>query len=483
MLQLSALDSFMLRMQRPHTPLNGGVILVYDRSGAPEGKFGYREVLDHFRQRLPLVDALRMTLVGVPGSLDRPYWVEDAEIDLEYHIRNVTLPPPGDWRGFCRQISLAIERPLDTSRPPWEIEVVDGLGAVDRFTDNSFALILKVHHAALDGKAYLAIMQTLHSLQRDAPTPVSDGDERVAPAPSASDMLLRAALHAARMPVAAVQALAGAGPAIGRAAVPQLMRRLRPQRNGQKNATPSTRFNGPVSPHRNYGACFFDLDDTEPIRAAVDGATVGDIAVSVLGGALRNYLDGIGELPPTAMKAFVLVAIPPAGRPDLGNHLSGMITSLYSDIDDPLHRLAAVRASTRGAKQPSASSGRVRVTGLLDIVPEIMVAPIFRVVTLASTRSSNGLAGMFNTAVTGMAGPAEPLYLGPVRLTHLLGLGPVLDGLGLINIHASYDGAFTIFFVGCRHMMPDPERYEECIYAEFEQLHHAALAQRKSASR
>ena len=97
--------------------------------------------------------------------------------------------------------------------------MVDGPGAVDRFTDNSFALILKVHHAAADGKAYLAIMQTLHSLQRDAPTPVSDGDERVAPAPSASDHCW-AALHAARMPVAAVQALAGAGPAIGRAAAP-----------------------------------------------------------------------------------------------------------------------------------------------------------------------------------------------------------------------------------------------------------------------
>jgi hypothetical protein len=135
-----------------------------------------------------------------------------------------------------------------------------------------------------------------------------------------------------------------------------------------------------------------------------------------------------------------------------------------------------VRASTRDAKKPSASSGRLRVTGLLDIVPEIMVAPIFRVVTAASTRSSNGLAGMFNTAVTGMAGPAEPLYLGPVKLTHLLGLGPVLDGLGLINIHASYDGAFTIFFVACHDMMPDPQRYEECIYTEFSHLHELAVA-------
>jgi diacylglycerol O-acyltransferase len=476
MLQLSALDTFMLHMQQPHTPLNGGVVLVYDRSGAADGAFGYRDVLDHFRRHLPLVDALRMKLLGVPGSLDRPYWVEDADIDLEYHIRNVTLPPPADWRQFCRQVSLAIERPLDMSRPPWEIEVVDGLGGIDRFPKDSFALILKVHHAALDGKAYLAIMQTLHSLEPDAPAPVPKGDERTAPAPSASDMMIRAALHAARTPVAAVRALGAAGPVIGRAAVPQLARRLLPQRNGHQRATPATRFNGPVSPRRAYGACFFRLTDTEPIRAAVEGATVGDIAVSVLGGALRSYLDGISELPPTAMKAFVLVATPPDDRADLGNHLSGMITSLCSDIDDPLQRLATVRASTRDAKKPSASSGRVRVTGLLEIVPEIMVAPIFRVVTVASTRSSNGLAGMFNTAVTGMAGPAEPLYLGRVKLTHLLGLGPVLDGLGLINIHASYDGAFTIFFVACQDMMPDPQRYEECIYTEFSRLHDAAVA-------
>jgi len=145
MLQLSALDAFMLHMEQPHTPLNGGVVMVYDRASAPGGKFGYPEVLHHFRQRLPLVDALRLTMVNVPGSLDRPYWVEEADVDLEYRIRNTTLPPPGDWRQFCRQVSIAIERPLDMSRPPWELEVIEGLDDGDHFPENSFALILKVH--------------------------------------------------------------------------------------------------------------------------------------------------------------------------------------------------------------------------------------------------------------------------------------------------------------------------------------------------
>jgi len=475
MLQLSALDAFMLHMEQAHTPLNGGVVMVYDRASAPGGKFGYWEVLHHFRQRLPLVDALRLKMVTVPGSLDRPYWVEEPDVDLEYHIRNITLPPPGDWRRFCRQVSLAIERPLDMSRPPWELEVIDGLDDGDRFPKNSFALIFKVHHAAMDGKAYLAIMQTLHSLQPDSPPPASGRNGRVAPAPSSRDMLTRAALNVVRTPLVTAQALAGAAPALGRAVLFALGRRLLPQRDGHGEATPATRFNGPVSSHRVYGACFFKLADTKPIRAAVEGATVGDIALSVFGGALRRYLDDIGEQPPTAMKAFVLVATPPADRADLGNHLSGMITSLRSDIEDPLERLAAVRESTSAAKRPTASAGRVQVTGLLDIVPEAAVAPIFRAVTVVSRRSSNGLAGMFNTAVTGMAGPAEPLYLGPTKLAHLLGLGPVLDGLGLINIHASYNGEFTMFFVGCREMMTDPQAYEDCIYETFNALHRAAV--------
>lgn len=475
MLQLSALDAFMLHIEQPHTPLNGGVVMVYDRSSASDGRFGYWEVLEHFRQRLPLLDALRLKVAKVPGHLDRPYWVEEPNVDLEYHIRSVILPPPGDWRQLCRQVSLAIERPLDMSRPAWELEVVEGLGDDDRFSENCFALILKVHHTAMDGKAYLAIMQTLHSLQPDAPTPAVQRNSEVAPAPSSRDILSHLAFNAVRAPLANARALASVAPTLGRAVLPALARRISPQRDRRNDSAPTTRFNGPVSSHRAYGACVFKLVDTKPIRAAVEGATVGDIALSVAGGALRRYLDDIGELPPAAMRAFVLVATPPSDRADLGNHLSGMIISLCSDIEDPLERLASVQKSTSAAKLPRTSKGRVQVTGLLDIVPEAVVAPLFRAVTLVSSRSGNGLGGMFNTALTGMAGPAEPLYLGPAKMTHLLGLGPVLDGLGLTNIHASYNGEFTMMFVACRKMMTDPQRYEYLIYESFDELHRAAV--------
>src|ERR1039458_5325416 len=115
MIRLSAQDATVFHLERPNAPWNGGVVMVYDRATAP-GAVSFENVLDHFRERLHLIDALRMKVARVPGNLDRPYWVEDPSIDLEYHMSNIALPPPGDWRQFCLQVSRLIARPLDLTR-------------------------------------------------------------------------------------------------------------------------------------------------------------------------------------------------------------------------------------------------------------------------------------------------------------------------------------------------------------------------------
>jgi diacylglycerol O-acyltransferase / wax synthase len=390
-------------------------------------------------------------------------------------MRNIALPPPGDWRQFCLQVSRLAARPLDLTRPVWELYMVDRLDAIEHLPKGSFALILKVHHAALDGKAYLAIMDVLHSPepQAEAPVPPPDQGRPIEAEPSPWDLLLRAGVNATRAPMATVRALANAMPGLSRAALPSLGRRLRPPGGDQPHATrtPETRFNRPVSPHRSYGACFFDLADTKPIRTAVEGATVGDIALSVYGGALRSYLGEIGELPTEPMKAMVPVAVHTADdRVGLGNQLSIMVASLATDVEDPLARLAAVRASTLAAKNTSATIGARHLSELLEIVPEGMFTPVFRLSALATAWSHHGIGGMFNTTVSGMAGPPTALYLCGAKMIHLLGIGPVVDGMGLINMHSSYNGEFQMFFTADRAAMPDPERYERCISDAFDKL-------------
>lgn len=475
MIELSAQDATFLALERPDTPWNGGVVLIYDRPTGAES-VTFDDVVRHFQERVHLVDVLRLKLVRVPGNLARPYWVEDQNLDLEFHMRNIALPPPGDWRQFCLQVCRLIARPLDLTRPPWELYMIEGLDAIDRFSKGSFALVLKVHHAALDGRAFLAIMGVLHSLDSNAAAPPPPDEAReVEPEPSAVDLLVRAGVKAIRMPLAASRTLGNAWPGLRQVALPALWRGLFGD-DEPSTGTPETRFNGAVTPHRSWGACFFDLAETKAIRAAVEGATVHDIAVSVFGGALRSYLGERGELPTDAMKTAIMIDVRGAGdHAALGNQLSGMFATLATDIEDPIERLAAVRASTLSAKTTAAQMGARDVAGLLELVPEAIISPALQLMLAAGNRSGRGLFSRFNTAVTGMAGPPRPLYLGRSQLTHVIGFGPLTDGLGLINIQMSYNGEFVLTFTADRNAMPDPQRYEECIYRAFDELRRAAV--------
>lgn len=490
MIELSAQDATFLAMDSPNSPWNGGIVLVYDRPAGAAG-MTFQGVVDHFQARLHLMDVFRLKLARTPGNLARPYWVEDQNLDLEFHMRNIALPPPGDWRQFCLQVCRLIARPLDLTRPPWELYMIEGLDAIERFSKGSFALVLKVHHAALDGRAFLAIMGVLHSLDPKAlPPPPPAKAPEFEPDPTSMGLLMRAGVKAVRTPLAASRTLANAWPGLRQVALPALWRRLRGDSEPSKGS-PETRFNGPITPHRSWGACFFELADTKPIRAAVEGATVHDIAVSVFGGALRTYLGERGELPTDPMKTAIMIDVRGSGdHAALGNQLSGMFATLATDIADPLARLAAVRASTLAAKNATAKLGARDVAGLLDLLPEAIISPTMKLMLAAGNRSGRGLFSQFNTAVTGMAGPPKPLYLGGTLLTHVIGFGPLVDGLGLINIQMSYNGEFVMTFTADRNAMPDPQRYEECIYQAFDELrraaqhhHHAAIARAAKAVR
>jgi diacylglycerol O-acyltransferase len=485
MIPLSVQDSTFLALEKPNMPWNGGVIFIYDRA-TESGEMTFQDVVEHFQARLHLVDALRLKVVRVPGNLSRPYWVQDENLDLEYHMRNISLPPPGDWDQFCSQISRLIARPLDLSRPPWELYMIEGLDAIERFSRGSFALVLKVHHAALDGRAFLAIMNILNGIEPNAAPPSLEKKPEIESEPSSLDLLVRAGLNATKAPLAAARTLSRALPGLARAVLPSkegdIGGEAEPREKPLQTAAPRTRFNGPVGPHRSWGACFFDLADTRIIRNAVEGATVHDIAVSVFGGALRTYLGELGELPIEPLKTAIMIDVrTESDRQGLGNQLSGMFSTMATDIEDPLERLAAVRASTRRGKKTSAKMGARNVAGLLELVPEAALSPALQVLMAVGNRGGSGLFSRFNTAVTGMAGPPGPLYLGGARMTHLIGFGPVMDGMGIMNIQHSYDGEFVLTFAADREAMPDPHRYEECIYQAFAELLEASRPAVKKA--
>ena len=130
--QLSWTDDMMLRAERPETPMQIQMLLIYDQSTAPDGKVTFKRILEEIDARLHLAPTFRRRLTELPGGLHMPYWVDDPDFDLEYHVRHIALPQPGDWRQLCIQIARIHGRQLDLRRPPWEMTVIEGLNCHSR---------------------------------------------------------------------------------------------------------------------------------------------------------------------------------------------------------------------------------------------------------------------------------------------------------------------------------------------------------------
>ena len=184
--QLSWTDDMMLRAETPATPLQIQMLLIYDPSTAPGGRVTFKGILEELDARLHLADVFRRRLAELPGGLDRPYWVDDPSFDLEYHVRHIGLPQPGDWRQLCIQVARLHARQIDLRRPPWEITVIEGLNAVPGVPKGSFAMAFKLHHCAVDGMASVQMMAALHDPAADSPRPAGPASP-VAARPGALD--------------------------------------------------------------------------------------------------------------------------------------------------------------------------------------------------------------------------------------------------------------------------------------------------------
>ncbi|MFY9723384.1 MAG: wax ester/triacylglycerol synthase domain-containing protein, partial [Azonexus sp.] len=164
MKQLGGLDELFFAMERPNQCMHVAVLGVYDPSTSPGGKVRLRDIMAHIRERLDVAPVLRRRLVRVPFDLDRAYWIDEAEVDLEYHIRHIALPKPGDWRHLCIQVARLHSLVLDRNKPLWQAYVIEGIDNVAGVKPGSFAIYIKFHRAEVDGEASAQILRALHSL-------------------------------------------------------------------------------------------------------------------------------------------------------------------------------------------------------------------------------------------------------------------------------------------------------------------------------
>src|SRR4051794_20570336 len=208
MRQLTSLDAQFLALETPRQTGHVAGVAILDPSTAPGGSLTCDALKDLLKERLPLLPPMRQRLVDVPFGLDYPYWVDDADFDLDFHVRELALPPPGDDGQLAEQVARIASRPLDRARPLWELYLIHGLA------DGHVAMMTKIHHAVIDGVSGAEIMGLLLDLEpegRELPDAPPPADERK---PGEVEMLARGLLGVPRYPLRMLRSIPAAMPNI-----------------------------------------------------------------------------------------------------------------------------------------------------------------------------------------------------------------------------------------------------------------------------
>lgn len=466
MRQLQGMDASFVALETRNSPMHIGSILIYNPATAPGGFVRFKDILRFFESRMQLSRTMRQRLVRVPFDLDYPYWVEDAEFDLEYHVRHVALPKPGDWRQLCIQAARIFARPLDLNRPPWEFTVVEGLDNVPGVAPGSYAMVTKVHHAAIDGMSGIDLMEALHTLDPAAPPPDKPDTWQAEDVPHVPTLLARSWLNGILNPARQLDVAAKAVPGLARALKGLATRDFK--LHGEMIA-PRTRFNAPLSPGRVVEGRAVALADIKAIRELVPGCKVNDVFLAIIGGALRRYLAHHGELPDKTLTAMAPISVRGGDeKGDMGNQVAAMIAPLGTHIADPAARLAYVHSQTVNSKAMTDALGARNMTEMSKVSPALFMALGAQLYTRLGLASR--VAPPFSTVVTNVPGPPVPIYSSGARLESMMGLLCLTDGLGLGHVVQSYVKEATIAFTADRKLMPDPEFYADCIEQSFIEL-------------
>ena len=462
MQQLTGLDASFLYLETPNAPMHISGLAIYDQSTVAGGKLRFKDIIENVSSRMRGLPPMTRKLVEVPMRLDHPYWVSDGNFDPEFHIRHIALPKPGDWRQLCILVSRLHSRPIDRAHPLWELYVIEGLDNVEGVPKGSFAMFSKTHHAAIDGTSGMEMTAATHDLTPQWKTARDPAVIQVDREPGNLELLLRAQINTVRKPFNFISVARNTMPGMARAYARQRRGEL-----GKVTDIPRTRFNTNVGAHRVFDAVTLDLEAVKKVKNSI-GATVNDAAITIVGGALRKYLEHHNELPKQSLAAMAPINVRSDADASGGNVVSSMTVAVRSDIADPLDRLRAVHEGTQDAKELNNAVGAKAMTDYTQFIPSTLTA-------LAARLSSRwGLANRikptFNCVITNVPGPQFPLYSTGARMIANYGTGPVQDGLGLFHVIGSYCGQFYISATSCRDMMPDPDFYRQCLQDSFDEL-------------
>ena len=465
MKHLSGLDATFLHLETPEMPMHVGSLNVLDLPKGYKGDF-YEDAKQFMSSRIHLADVFTRKLALMPFDMTNPVWVADEDIDLDYHVRHITLPRPGTNRQLQQYVARLHSTLLDRSRPMWEFFIIDGLKS------GQVALYTKVHHAGIDGQAGVALGKAIFDLE---PT------GRVVKPPRARARSSGYQLGMAELATAALRNTAQQyvklfkmAPAIARA----LGGLAKPdEKAAEKDAAtapkkfnlfaPRTSLNVSITNQRTFAGRTISLAETKHI-AKHFGVSLNDVVMATVAGALRHYLADNNELPAKPLVAGVPVSLREAGDDTANNQASMILVSLATDITDPVQRLKAINASSTSSKS---TMNRFKAV-ILDDFPTF-AAP-WLVSGIASMVGRSGLVNLLppaaNVAISNVAGAPFPMYFAGALVTSYYPVSIASHGTALNVTVQSYNGRMDYGLIACRRAVPDITEIGDYMLAEHQLL-------------
>lgn len=477
MKQLSGLDAAFLFMETEQMPMHVGALHLLELPAGFKGDFA-KAVREHLARRLHLAPVLSRRLVSLPLNVANPAWMDLDGIDLNWHVQSVKLPKPGGMAELEAFVGQEHAQVMDRTRPLWQFFIVTGLSK-KAFGGHVVALYTKVHHAAVDGKAGVALANAILDIT-PVPREVSSPGEKHRKVRIGVGDLLRSAWsnqldQASKLLKTLPSAVSTLSKMATSSATEAVTSRVTAQGRADRAALPDhgglfaprTSFNGMVSDQRAFAVASLPLSEVKGLGKGLK-ATVNDLVLMLVSGALRRYLKAHGPLPRESLVAAVPVSLRAEGDTSANTQATITLVPLATQIKDPAKRLAAIKLATASMKDT--------VGNLKDIIP--MDFPSLGVPWLmqgavklyGATNLAKRMPPFANVAISNVPGPPIPLYLAGAKMLAYHPVSIITHGIGLNVTVQSYNGMLDFGCIACGVAMPDVKVLADALLEAFEEL-------------
>jgi len=468
MRQLGGLDNLMIEGEIPNTPLHMSALMIYQTQGK-KGATALYKALQHNFEDLAMrhFPILRCRLEEVLLQMDKAYWVEDTHFSANYHISRMALPKPQDWQSLYALFGQFHAQPLDRARPLWQVTMVEGLDRAEGIPRGSAALFLKIHHSLMDGKSALRLITSLHSLGPEPNSPplaASLPDEKPVhldfQAPTWWEKYGRAWWHSIERPVDMAATLVKV--------LPSLLHTDDAGATGKGRPVPQIRFNHALTADRIVGHVRLEMRQLRKLERKYH-CTINDIALCVVAGGLRHFLNENNELPEENLVTLMPIDIRREGRDGTtGNHVSVAKVCLYTTIADARQRLQAIHKDSSHSKKRSKKADGHALLRLIDDVHPAVVLWLGQ--WLISSGHLEDLPTTVNTVVTNVPGLSTDAYLAGAKLIDYLGFGPLAPNVGLFHTVSSTPDHVNVSFLSTEKFLGDGRTYTAALTQSWKEL-------------